>query len=100
MTIVSPGTQKRDFTYISDVVEANICAMNTNVHHKVYNVGTGKNYSMWELVKMIHGGPAAPVTFIPKRPAEVKETLADISETTKDLGWQPKHKLEDKINDY
>ena len=100
MTIVTPGDQRRDFTYIDDVVDANICAMNTNILHKVYNVGTGKNYSMWELVKMIHGGPAAPVTFIPERPAEVKETLADISETTKDLGWKPKNSLEDKIMSY
>jgi len=100
MTIVTPGDQRRDFTYIDDVVDANICAMNTNISHKVYNVGTGKNYSMWELVKMIHGGPEVPVTFIPERPAEVKETLADISETTKDLGWKPKYSLEDKIMSY
>ena len=100
INVFNKGKMQRDFTYIDDVVDANICAMNTNILHKVYNVGTGKNYSMWELVKMIHGGPAAPVTFIPERPAEVKETLADISETIKDLGWEPKYKLEDKINDY
>ena len=100
MTIVTPGDQRRDFTYIDDVVDANMCAMNSNIHHKVYNVGTGKNYSMLELVKMIHDTPTAPVTFIPERPAEVKKTLADISETTKDLGWTPKFKLEDMINAY
>ena len=37
---------------------------------------------------------------IPARPAEVVETLADISETIEDLGWSPKCKLEDMINSY
>ena len=37
---------------------------------------------------------------IPDRPAEVRETLADISETTKDLGWKPRYSLEEKINKY
>ena len=100
MTIVTPGDQRRDFTYIDDVVDANICAMSTNIRHNIYNIGTGKNYSMWDLVKMINPGPAIPVTFIPERPAEVKETLADISATTKDLRWSPKHSLEDMINAY
>ena len=99
MTIVSPGTQKRDFTYIDDVVNANICAMNKSVkelRHKVYNVGTGKNYSIMEIANMI----GEERVLIPERPAEVNETLADISETTKDLGWTPKFKLEDMINSY
>lgn len=99
MTIVSPGTQRRDFTYIDDVVEANICAMRASakdILFKVYNVGTGKNYSMNEIADMIGDDRL----IIPARPAEVKETLADISETIKDLGWIPKHRLEDKINEY
>jgi GDP-D-mannose dehydratase len=37
---------------------------------------------------------------IPPRPAEVEVTLADISETTKDLGWVPKHNLKEVIDDY
>ena len=99
MTIVSPGTQRRDFTYIDDVVEANICAMNDEVKKpqcKIYNVGTGKNYSIIQLADMI----GDERNFISSRPAEVKETLADISKTIKDLRWSPKFKLEDKINDY
>jgi len=99
MTIVSPGDQKRDFTYIDDVVEANICAMRAStidIPFKIYNVGTGKNYSMQQIVNMIGG----EYEFIPERPAEVKETLADIESTMRDLGWFPIHKLEDKINDY
>ena len=99
MTIVAPGDQRRDFTYIDDVVSANISAMNADVEkipYNIYNVGTGKNHSMWEISKMIGGDTQT----IKARPAEVKETLADIKETVKDLKWQPKFKLEDMINSY
>jgi UDP-glucose 4-epimerase len=99
MTIVSPGTQKRDFTYVDDVVEANICAMNSDVcdiPFGIYNVGTGKNYSILEIADMI----GDERNIIPPRPAEVEVTLADISETTKDLGWVPKHNLKEVIDDY
>ncbi len=99
MTIVSPGNQKRDFTYIDDVVEANICAMRSStidIPFKIYNVGTGKNYSMQQIVSMIGG----EYELIPARPAEVKETLADIESTMRDLGWFPVYRLKDKINDY
>ena len=107
-TIVSPGTQRRDFTYIDDVVDANLLAMKastTDTPFNIYNVGTGKNYNMFELAQMIYGDPESGgwsgiVDMKPPRPAEVKETLADISETTKDLGWFPKFKLEDMINSY
>ena len=101
MTIVKPGTQRRDFTYIDDVVEANICAMNSEVDKipfGIYNVGTGKNYSMCQLAELIQTDP--DISFITERPAEVMETLADITETVKDLGWLPKWSLEEKINDY
>ena len=99
MTIVSPGTQRRDFTYIDDVVDANMCAMNTSlnkVNHRIYNVGTGNNYSMFEIADMLGG----KIKMIPPRTAEVKETLADINETMKDLGWQPTYDLKQKINSY
>tara|TARA_Y100000034_G_scaffold117398_1_gene156779 strand:- start:446 stop:1339 length:894 start_codon:yes stop_codon:yes gene_type:complete len=97
MTIIGDGTQRRDFTYIDDVVAANISAMNSNIKFGIYNVGTGKNYSISDIAKMIGG---VHTTFAPVRPAEVKETLADISETTKDLSWNPKHSLEEMINSY
>lgn len=107
-TIVSPGTQRRDFTYIDDVVDANLLAMkasSTDIPFNVYNVGTGKNYNMFDLAQMIYGKPgtggwSSIVDMKPPRPAEVKETLADIESTMRDLGWFPKHKLEDKIMSY
>lgn len=97
MTLVGDGSQRRDFTFISDVVDANLKAMiQKKTKFKIYNVGTGINYSIEEVADMIGG----PKSFIDKRPAEVKETLADISLTTKDLDWKPKHTLEKMIKSY
>ena len=97
MTIVGDGEQRRDFTYIDDVVDANICAMNsTMTSHGIYNVGTGKNYSICEIAEMI-GGKTRNIS---ERLAEVRETLADIDKTTRDLGWSPSRDLRDMILSY
>ncbi len=99
MTIVGDGTQKRDFTYIDDVVNANICAMNAPSSigdFRIYNVGTGVNYTINQIANMIGGEKM----YTKPRPAEVHETLADITETIKDLNWKPSKKLEEMINSY
>jgi UDP-glucose 4-epimerase len=96
LTLVGDGTQKRDFSYISDVVSANLLAMNSKIGNgEIINVGTGRNYSINEIAEMIlgmHIGEAIRrklATYIPPRPAEVSETLADTSKARKLLGWQP-----------
>jgi len=98
ITIVGDGSQRRDFTHVDDVVRANILSMSLSEQNKfsVYNVGTGKNYSINQIADMIGGNKV----YIDKRPAEVLETLADISLTTKDLKWRPIVSLENVINSY
>jgi UDP-glucose 4-epimerase len=99
MTIVGDGLQRRDFTHVSDVVEANILAMNseaTNIWGQTFNIGTGKNYSVLELAKMI----GVKYTHIPERLGEARVTLADINKARYLLGWKPKVELEDWINQY
>lgn len=92
LTIVGSGNQRRDFTYVKDVVRANIMAMRSAeaVGHCI-NIGSGKNYSVNEVAKLIDKNHV----FIPPRPGEAKLTLADISKAKKLLGWQPKVKLAD-----
>lgn len=98
MTIVGNGEQRRDFTYVSDVVDANICAMNLKKENKfnIYNVGTGVNFSINEIAALI-GGETKNIS---PRPAEVQETLADISLTKEDLGWNPSISLEKALMSY
>jgi UDP-glucose 4-epimerase len=92
LTIVSPGTQRRDFIHVDDVVRANIMAMD-NDNHGIYNLGFGKNYSMLELAEMIGGDTAI---MLPRK-GEADTTLADISKTTEVFGWKPTKKLETYI---
>lgn len=88
LTIVGTGEQRRDFTHVSDVVSANLLAMestNMNACGMVYNVGTGNNYSVNELAHMI----SSNVNYIDPRPGEAKETLAFNLRMRKTFGWCP-----------
>jgi UDP-glucose 4-epimerase len=94
LTIVGDGLQRRDFTHVSDAVNANILAMQSD-KTGLFNIGTGKNHSVLELAKMISNN----VKFIPPRLGEARETLADNTKVCNELGWYPKIKLEDYIQE-
>lgn len=85
-TVVGNGKQTRDFTYVTDVVEAFIAAAKSNISGEVFNVGSGGTYSINQMVKIIGG----KVAYIPKRPGEPDCTYADIGKITKQLHWMPK----------
>jgi UDP-glucose 4-epimerase len=90
LTVVGDGSQRRDFTHISDVVEANILSSEVkDGFGEVYNIGYGSNYSILDIANMISND----VKFIPSRIGEVQETLAS-NQKFKDLaGWMPKVSL-------
>ena len=90
LTVVGDGTQTRDFTYVSDVVDAFICASKSDLTGEVFNVGSGGSYSVNELVKLIGGN----IINIPKRPGEPDTTFADINKIKSKLGWEPKVRFE------
>lgn len=84
-TVVGDGTQKRDFTYVTDVVHAFIKAAESSVKNEVINIGTGKPQSINTLVKLIGG----QVTYISKRPGEPDRTQTDIRKAKRLLHWKP-----------
>lgn len=87
LTITGDGTQTRDFTYVDDVVLANLLAMESEKVGKgeVMNIGAGENHSVNEVAERI-GGPA--VNIAPR--IEPHDTLANRSLAKKLLGWEPK----------
>jgi len=89
LTIVGDGEQTRDFTYVTDVVDAIMTAAKLGDVGQVYNVGSGKTVSVNHLADLL-GGPRVQ---IPKRPGEPDCTFADISRI-KNLGWTPKISIE------
>lgn len=85
LTVVGDGSQTRDFTYVSDVVNAFLTAAMSNKQGEIFNVGSGACYSINQLVDLIGGD----VVKIPKRPGEPDCTFADISKITTQLNWRP-----------
>jgi len=95
MTVVGDGLQTRDYTNVADVVQANLLAMKVKKGFgEIYNIGTGKEYSILDLVEMIGG----EYKHISERVGECRFTKADISKSKSVLGYNPKVKLEDYLN--
>ncbi len=95
LTIVGDGEQRRDFTHVSDICDGLIAISKDVWKAEVFNLGTGKNYSINELANFFGGDKE----HLPARRGEARITLADISKTTKLTGWMPKHKLQDYIKE-
>lgn len=93
-TVVGDGTQTRDFTFVTDVVNAFVMAAESEISNEVFNVGSGNTYSVNCLVELIGGD----VVHIPKRPGEPDCTQADISRIRRMLGWEPKVSFEEGVN--
>ncbi len=84
-TVVGDGSQTRDFTFVTDVVDAFAAAGDSPESGEVFNVGSGGTYSIRSLVELLGG----EVTYVPKRPGEPDCTLADIRKITARLRWRP-----------
>src|SRR3990167_6187195 len=92
-TVVGDGEQTRDFTYVSDAVDALFTAANSNISGEVFNVGSGGHYSVNEIVKLLGGEKIN----IPKRPGEPDITFADVSKIKKLLNWEAKVSLKEGV---
>jgi UDP-glucose 4-epimerase len=97
LTIVGDGEQRRDFVHVSDVVRANIAAATTAVddksYGKIYNVGSGKNYSVNEIAGWI----SDKQEHIDPREGEVRVSLAHIDRIKNTFGWEPQVDLEEWV---
>ena len=90
--IFGNGKQSRDFTYIDNVVSANILAMTTpGIKHEVFNVAVGKDNSVLDLVAALNKiiGKDVKPEFLPVREGDVFKTNADISKFQSMTGYKP-----------
>ena len=102
LEIHGTGTQSRDFTYIDNVVSANLLAARadaTLLSGKSYNVGCGSRTSLLEIVGLLERWLGRPLKrkHSPTRAGDVAHTLADISAAKRDLGYQPLVEFEDGL---
>ena len=87
LTIVGDGEQTRDFTFVSDAVDALFTVADSDKVGEIYNVGSGRPVSVNELIRLLGSPETVP---IPKRPGEPDCTWADITKIQRELAWNPK----------
>ena len=97
LTIVGDGEQRRDYIYVKDVANANVMAAISNpddeAYGQVYNVGSGKNYSVNEIASFI----SDDTINIPPRIGEARNSLANIDKIRKTFAWKPEVDVEEWI---
>jgi len=93
LTIVSPGTQKRNFTHIDDIIDG-LVLVGENGYGDEFGIGSGEAYSIKEIAEMFGG----EIEMLPERKGN--RMVADvISAKTEALGWSPKKRISDYIDD-
>jgi len=96
LTVTGDGSQRRDFTHISDIVSGFISLSEGKHSGEMYQLGTGKNYSITELAQLFSDN----IQYIPKRPGEAKVTLADWKPVFEKTGWKAKTAIADYVKKY
>ena len=96
ITVYGNGEQTRDFTYVDDVIQANILAMNPALRGKVYNVGGGSRITVNRVIHTLEGitGHKARLRYIEKQKGDAGHTMADITLAQRELGYRPTVTLE------
>ena len=98
LQIYGDGQQERDFTYIDDIAEGTVRAIELVGFHKI-NLGNHNPCTLMQLIHLIekHTGKKADLEFLPSLPEDMKSTCADITKAINDLGWKPATNLEQGI---
>ena len=95
LSVVKPGTQSRDFTHVSDVISGVIKTINVNLNRE-WMLRSGVNHKIIDVAKMF----TDDIIMIPERKGERFTSEEFYNDTNKVLGWEPKFKLENYIQNY
>lgn len=99
--IFGDGEQKRDFVHVSDIVKANVLAMETDIKRGIFNVGTGKATSVNEIAKFLCDriNPGLRPDHIAAHPGELRYSIADIKKISETMGYQPAAIFAEKLDE-
>ncbi len=102
ITIFGDGTQTRDFTFVLDVVNANILAAESKVVGEIFNVGGGNRITVNDLIREIEKstGKQAKINYMEKQKGDVENTWADTEKVQQILGWQAKTMISKGLESY
>jgi UDP-glucose 4-epimerase len=89
-TIYGDGLQSRDFLHVSDVAEANLCALKSDASGRPINVASGRGHTLLELVEAIASVTGRPLqaTFEPAREGDIRHSLADVALAERAIGFR------------
>ena len=101
IVIFGDGTQTRDYTFISDVVQANILAMSPNASGGVYNIGGSARITVLEVLDILRDitGKKIKVKFIDKQKGDMKHTYSDITRAKKLLKYSPDYSVKEGLKE-
>ena len=93
------GETSRDYTYISDIVEGIMSALNKDFNYEIFNLGNSNPTNLSHMISLIEKniGKSAKVKYLPERPGDPSITFADISKSKRMLNYNPKIKIEKGI---
>ena len=100
--VYGEGDTSRDYTYIDDIVNGVIRALNSNLKYEIINLGNSNTVKLKYFISLIEKelGKKAKIKKLPIQPGDVKRTYADISKAKKILGYKPKVKIEEGIKEF
>ena len=103
LIVFGDGEQSRDFTFVKDVVQANLLAGEKNVPGEIFNIGAGNPITLNNLGKLIlqlTGKEHLKLEYTDPRPGDIKHSYADLTKAKNLLGFQPKYKQEEGLREY
>ena len=95
LTVVKPGTQKRDFTHVEDIVNGTYLAATKSINSE-FHIGSGKNYSILQVAKMFKH----KIKIVASRPGERFYSLSNSTKAKKVLNHTPKHNLSEYVKQF
>lgn len=104
--VFNQGDMRRNFTYIDDIVTGTIACLDNpprpHPEHRIYNIGNNRSEPLMDFIHTLENiiGKKANIRFEPMQPGDVKETIADISDTTRDFGFLPKTHIEEGLKNF
>lgn len=105
IAVFNHGDMRRNFTYIDDIVEGTVACLHAPPavsEHRIYNLGNDRSEQLMDFIQTLEKtiGKQAKIRFEPMQPGDVKETIADITETTQDFGFLPKTNIDEGLKKF
>ncbi len=99
INVFGEGKMQRDFTYIDDIVDGTIAAIDKNYDEEIFNLGSGRKEELMDFIRLIEEacGKEADKNFMPMQPGDVRSSLADVSHAKEKLGYDPEIAISEGI---